>query len=113
MHAKTLRKIRKAARNRAKIHGTGTIPRLSVFRSNRYIKVQLIDDNTGKTILSGSTDAKVKENKTKQAEALGAQIAKAVKDKGISQVVFDRGSYKYHGRVKALAESVRSNGVKI
>ncbi len=113
MHAKTLRKIRKATRNRAKIHGTAALPRLSVFRSNRYLRAQLIDDNGGVTIISGSTDSKVKANKTKQAENLGAVIAKAAKEKGIAQVVFDRGSYKYHGRVKALAESLRANGIKI
>lgn len=113
MHAKTLRKIRKATRNRAKIEGTSARPRLSVFRSNKNLRVQLIDDNTGTTLLSGVTDPKSKTNKTKQAENLGAWLAKTAKEKGIRQAVFDRGSYKYHGRVKALAESARANGLKI
>lgn len=118
MHAKTLIKIRKATRNRAKIHGTSTAPRMSVFRSNRYLHVQLIDDNAGKTIISSSTRSgekgtKAKMPKIKQAEALGVSIAKKAIDAGIKKAVFDRGSYRYHGRVKALAEAARSGGLKI
>ena len=116
MHKKTLIKIRKARRNRAKIRGTSVMPRISVFRSNKYLHAQLIDDNAGKTVVSLSTaklDKKGKVSKIKQAEMLGAEIAKRASEAKIKQAVFDRGSYKYHGRVKAFAESLRANGVKI
>lgn len=115
MHKKTIIKIRKAARNRAKLHGTASSPRLSVFRSNKYLHAQLIDDNAGKTLLSASTreSKSVKIPKLKQAESLGESIAKKAIEKGIKNAVFDRGSYKYHGRVKALAEGARSGGLKI
>ena len=119
MHKKTLRKIRKAFRNRAKIHGTAVFPRLSVFRSNKYMHAQLIDDDSGRTLVFGSTVApkgsekKSKVTKVKEAEALGKIIAKRAKDAGVSRVVFDRGSYKYHGRVKAVAEAAREEGLKI
>ncbi len=124
MNKKTLVKIRKATRNRAKLHGTASQPRLSVFRSNKYIHAQLIDDNAGKTLVSGSTKSKeagnaagnsksAKNAKITQAETLGQSIAKKAVEKGIKKAIFDRGSYKYHGRVKALAEGARAGGLKI
>ncbi len=118
MNKKTIVKIRKAARNRAKLHGTATQPRLSVFRSNKYLHAQLIDDNAGKTLVSASTRASeagkgAKNAKIMLAEVLGQSIAKKAVEKGIKKAIFDRGSYKYHGRVKALAEGARAGGLKI
>jgi large subunit ribosomal protein L18 len=101
---------------RTKISGTPQRPRLSVFRGNKEMNVQVVDDVNGVTIASASTLEKEfrgrgKMNKTEAAAALGEQIARRAADKGIEQVVFDRGGYKYHGRVKALAEAARSNGL--
>ncbi|HUV56248.1 MAG TPA: 50S ribosomal protein L18 [Dehalococcoidales bacterium] len=106
------------ARIRTKVAGTSSSPRLSVFRSLNNIYAQVIDDSQGHTLVAASTlepevkgelDGKVKKN---QAELVGALVAKRALDKGIKQVVFDRGGYKYHGRVKALAESARQAGLK-
>lgn len=103
-------------RVRAKIKGTVMVPRVSVFRSNKHIFAQFIDDGTGKTIVSSIVKAKdkstIKGNKTKTASAIGELLAKKAQDAGINQVVFDRGGYKYHGRVKALAEGLRRGGLK-
>tara|TARA_B100000902_G_scaffold139964_1_gene138022 strand:- start:895 stop:1254 length:360 start_codon:yes stop_codon:yes gene_type:complete len=108
------RKIRYAIRN--KISGTSKTPRLAVFRSNKQIYAQLIDDVAGKTLTSASSYdkdlVKNKDNKTDQAIAVGKLIAKNAKGIGISAVVFDRGGFVYHGRVKALAESARDSGLK-
>ena len=100
---------------RAKIKGTIEIPRVSVFRSNRHMFVQVIDDLTGKTILSNSIEPKTK-NKTKSAKTevaalIGETIAQKAKEAGISKIVFDRGGFKYHGRVKALADGLRKGGL--
>jgi len=110
---------RRRDRNRFSLKAKKTIEhRLSVFRSNANIYVQIIDDKNGKTILASSTLDKtikkaVKNNggNTKAAELVGADIAKKAKEKGISKVCFDRGGYLYHGRVKALAESARKEGL--
>lgn len=103
-------------RVRAKIKGTKTVPRVSVFRSNKHIFVQIIDDKTGKTLLSSKIVAKkksaLKGTKTELAEKIGEMFAKKTQEAGISRVVFDRGGYKYHGRVKALAEGLRRGGLK-
>lgn len=90
------------------------MPRLSVFRSNEYIYAQIIDDTMGKTIVGVSEKAlgKTKGNKTEKAKELGVQIAKLAVEKKIKSVVFDKGSYKYHGRVKALAEGAREGGLQ-
>ncbi|MBN1331303.1 50S ribosomal protein L18 [Candidatus Dojkabacteria bacterium] len=87
--------------------------RLLVFRSNRYISAQVIDDATGNTIV-GTTDSVIdkKLNKTERAVKVGETIAKLAVKKGIEEVVFDRNFYKYHGRIKALAEAARQNGLK-
>ncbi len=110
---------RKRIRNRIRkiISGTDTKPRLSVFRSNKQIYVQLIDDVNGKTLASESSLNKIiaeKENitKTKQAELVGNLIGEKAVQIGISDVVFDRGGYLYHGRVKSLADSARKAGLK-
>lgn len=108
---KTLRQIRV----RAKVKGSSQKPRLSVFRSNKLIYAQIIDDNKGQTILGMSEKAlalKEKANKTERSKQLGLSLAKKAITKKIKEVVFDRGSYKYHGRVKAVAEGAREGGLK-
>ena len=101
-------------RLRKKVTGNVERPRLSVFRSSKNIYAQVIDDVTGTTLASSSSadSALSGATKTESAEKVGANIAQKCKDKGINQIVFDRGGYKYHGRVKALAESARSNGLE-
>jgi len=100
-------------RVRAKIKGTEKRPRLCVFRTPKHIYAQLIDDEKGKTILSIS-DAKItkKESKVSLAHEVGKLIAEKAVEKKITQVVFDRGGYKYHGRIKALADGARKGGLK-
>lgn len=110
---KSNNRIRRHSRVRAKIKGTKDIPRVSVFRSNRYLFVQLIDDAAGKTIVAGSDrNAKLKGSKSEVATKLAKLVADSATKAGISKVVFDRGGYKYHGRVKALAEALRAEGLK-
>jgi large subunit ribosomal protein L18 len=105
-------------RIRKKISGTVKKPRMSVFRSNKHIYVQLIDDEQGTTLCSSSTRNKEVSDQTNpmkksdQAELVGKQIAQLSKDKGINQVVFDRNGYRYHGRVRKLAEGARKEGLK-
>lgn len=102
-------------RIRKKLSGNSSCPRLAVFRSNKQIYVQLIDDQTGKTIAAAGSlknDAAQKVNKTEQAKLIGKEIAEKATKAGITTVVFDRGGYLYHGRVKSLAESARENGLK-
>ena len=100
-----------------KISGTGKIPRLCVFRSNQHIYAQLIDDQKGKTIL-GAGDLEISalgkkgKGKTNKAKEVGKLIAQKAAEKKISGVVFDRGGYKYQGRVKAVAEGAREGGLK-
>jgi large subunit ribosomal protein L18 len=105
---------RRHRRIRAKVIGTKDRPRLSVFRSNQHICVQLIDDEKGKTLVSVS-DLKVEKKKgltkTEIAKEVGKLIAKKALEKKIEKVVFDRGGYKYHGRVKAIAETARQQGL--
>ncbi len=104
---------RRHGRVRAKISGTATCPRLSVFRSNKGMYLQLIDDENGVTLASASVlEIKSKEGKSVVGQELGKLIAKKAKEKKIETVVFDRGSYKYHGRVKAVAEGAREGGLK-
>jgi large subunit ribosomal protein L18 len=101
-----------------RVHGTAERPRLNVFRSLRHIYAQLVDDAIGHTILSASTlDAEVRPqlgdlSKTEQAELVGKVLAKRALEKGVKQAVFDRGGHKYHGRVKALAEGARAEGLQ-
>lgn len=108
---KVTSRIRRKARVRAKIHGTAERPRLVVFRSLNNIYAQVIDDEAGKTLVSAS-DIKNKGKKTDNAKSIGEEIAKQAKAKKIETVVFDRNGYKYHGRVKALAEAAREGGLK-
>jgi len=115
---KQLQRERRHRRVRAKINGTSQCPRLCVFRSNKYIYAQLIDDQKGKTLLS-VTDKKPKtKSKTKESSNInsalevGKILAKKAIEKKIKKIVFDRGGYKYHGRVKAIAEGARQGGLK-
>ena len=109
---------RRHARVRAKLIGTASIPRLCVFRSPRHIYAQVIDDSQGHTLVSASTlDTDVKgtangKTKTARSELVGSLLAKRALENGIKQVAFDRGGYKYHGRVKALADAARQAGLK-
>jgi len=99
---------------RASIRGTKIVPRLVVFRSNKFISLQLIDDTSGTSLLQMS-DVKIKtlkKNKTESAHELGKIFAKEAKNKHVKAVVFDRGGYAYHGRVKSAAEGVRAGGLK-
>ena len=99
---------------RKKVNGSADLPRMSVFRSNKDIYVQLVDDINGITLAAASSK-KVEEkaaNKTEMANAVGKLIAEFATEKGISKVVFDRSGYLYHGRVKALAEGAREGGLK-
>ena len=107
------KRLRRKGRVRAKISGNETCPRLSVFRSNRGIYAQIINDEIGKTLAAvGAGEIKVKDKKTAVSLELGKLLASKAIAKGISQVVFDRNGYKYHGRVKALAEGAREGGLK-
>ena len=104
---------RRHGRVRVKISGTDSRPRLSVYRSNKGMFLQLIDDLSGKTLASaGMKELKAKTDKTDAGKELGKIIAAKAKAKKIDAAVFDRGSYKYHGRVKAAAEGAREGGLK-
>jgi len=110
---KQAKRIRRKGRVRAKVSGTAGCPRLTVFRSNRGIYAQIINDEIGKTIVSvGANEAKIKDKKIVVSSELGKLIAEKAVAKGITRVVFDRNGYKYHGRVKALAEGARLGGLK-
>ena len=113
MLEKQEKRKRRQRRTRSTIFGTANIPRLSVFRSAKHIYAQLIDDQAAKT-LAGSSDSELKKNswkKVDKAKEVGKSIAKKAKDLKIEKIVFDRGGYKYHGRVKALAEGAREGGL--
>jgi large subunit ribosomal protein L18 len=106
-------RLRRHRRVRAKIAGTRELPRLVVFRSNRGIFAQLVDDETGSTLASAGWNAlsKAPSSKTEQAHEVGKALGAAAKKAGIDRCVFDRGGYLYHGRVKALAEGAREGGL--
>jgi len=111
------RRFRIKKRIRSSLKGTQEIPRMSVFRSNKQIYAQVINDLDGSTLISAfSTEKAVSEkdkgNKIEQAKLVGKLIAEKALEKGIQQVVFDRNGYLYHGRVKSLAEAARENGLK-
>ena len=111
------RRIRIKHRIRKRLSGTSERPRMTVFRSNKQIYVQLVDDVTGVTLLSASSKEKEiagqKVNKNDQAKLVGKKIAEKASEKGIKEVVFDRNGYLYHGRVKNLADAARENGLKL
>ena len=107
-------RLRRRRRVRAKVRGSAERPRLSVFRSNRGIQAQLIDDDAGKTVAAVSwTEADLKGLKpTEQAQRAGQALAERAKGAGVENCVFDRGGYLYHGRVRALAEAAREAGLR-
>ena len=110
---KTTQRVRRHARIRAKVSGTKEIPRLAVYRSNKFIYAQLIDDVAGTTVVTASDiSEKSKKTKTERAKIVGGTLAKLAKDKKISKVIFDRGGFIFIGRVKALAEGAREGGLE-
>jgi large subunit ribosomal protein L18 len=113
--AKKVRQLRRRHHVRNRIVGTPERPRLSVFRSSKHIYAQLIDDLAGTTLAAVGTAAKAAETyggNIKAATVIGRKIAEAAKAKGITKVAFDRGHYRYHGRVKALADAAREGGLQ-
>jgi large subunit ribosomal protein L18 len=110
---KEQRRLKRRRRVRAKVRGTAARPRISVFRSNRGISAQLIDDETGTTLASVQwTEAALRDLKPMEAATKGGELlAERAKAAGVETVVFDRGGYQYHGRVKALAEGAREGGL--
>ena len=108
-------RLRRHRRVRGKVRGTAERPRLVVFRSNRGIEAQLVDDGEGKTLAAASWLQLPKSfagNKTEQAAEVGKRLAAAAKKAGVDNAVFDRGGYLYHGRVKALADAAREGGLR-
>ena len=112
-------RLRRKKHVRAKIFGTALKPRLSVFRSNRHTYSQLIDDEKGITLVSVSSkelknlESKTENSKINLAGQIGESIAKKAVDKGVKEAIFDRRRYKYHGRVRAVAEGARKGGLQI
>ena len=115
MSTSTKRKAREQRhrRVRKKVVGTSDRPRLAVYRSNRYVYAQIIDDLSGRTLASASSRAVDGSDRTAQAKAVGTAIASAAKDAGISSVTFDRGGFQFHGRVRAVAEGAREGGLEL
>lgn len=119
-NVKNSHRIRRHTRLRAKISGTAERPRVAVFKSNQYMYVQVIDDIAHATLI-GLNDEKMKGGgapkeagaKEKKAFALGETVAEKLKGMKITEVVFDRGGFKYHGRIKAVAEGIRAGGIKL
>ena len=111
---KNVARTRRHTRVRKTLAGTGLRPRLAVFRSLTHIYAQVIDDRTGRTLAQASS-LEEKDSKGKKADlakAVGTRVAEKAKAAGIEEVIFDRGGYRYHGRVKALADAARSNGLR-
>lgn len=111
---KTLRRSRRRTGIRKRLRGTPGKPRLSIFRSGKHTYAQVIDDLNGKTLASASTlQAKAKNGgNVESAKAVGAAVAEAAKAAGVTEVAFDRNGFRYHGRVKALADAAREGGLK-
>lgn len=116
-HLLNKKRLSRKKRTRAKILGSSERPRLSIFRSARFIYAQLIDDTKQKTVASASTRGfnvgERKKKKTEQAKLLGTTIAKKAAELGIKKIIIDRGAYRYHGRVKALTDGIRGEGLNI
>jgi len=110
---KPARRLKRRRRVRAKVHGSAERPRISVFRSNRGIFAQLVDDDAGRTLASVSwVEPELRGlGRLEQAQRAGALLAQRASETGIQSAVFDRGGYKYHGRVKALADGAREGGL--
>jgi large subunit ribosomal protein L18 len=117
-NSRSIARVRRHARVRKKLMGSAERPRLNVFRSLSAIYAQMIDDQTGRTLLAASTvDGELREKmkglkKSEQAKLVGQTIAERAKSKGIQTVVFDRGGYRYIGRIKALADGAREGGLQ-
>lgn len=115
---KKIHRLRRHRRVRAKIKGTAEKPRVSVYKSHKYLFVQFIDDEKGSTILSNKIESrtksktKTKNTKMEKAFLVGQELAESAKGKGIKKIIFDRGGFKYHGRIKALADGLRKGGFK-
>ncbi|MBU1091644.1 50S ribosomal protein L18 [Patescibacteria group bacterium] len=109
---KTEKRDMRRRRVRAKIFGVSDCPRISVFRSNKYISLQLIDDEKGESLLQANDIGLKNGTKTERARKIGKKIAEEAKKKNIKKAVFDRGGYAYHGRVKASADGCREGGLK-
>jgi len=116
---KQLNRVRRHRRIRARLSGTAERPRVHVYKSNQYTYAQVVDDGAHKTLV-GMGDAKIKPDakaeggtKTKRAYVLGQQLGVEMKKLGIAEALFDRGGFRYHGRVKAVAEGLRSQGIKV
>jgi len=112
MISKIQRRIKIKTRIRGKISGTAQRPRMTVFRSNKQIYVQLIDDLAGKTLVAASSKGLAEGTKSEIAAKVGELIAKKALEAGITEVVFDRNGYLFHGRVKSLADAARNGGLK-
>ena len=115
-HKRALR-VRRHTRVRKRIVGTTERPRLSVFRSARHIRAQVVDDTTGRTLVAASTEEKAFRSSSggniASAAALGKTLAERAKAAGVTKVVFDRGGFRYHGRVAALADACRKEGLEL
>ena len=110
--------LKKRIRTKNSLGTLGRYPRLVIFRSNKHIYGQLVDDNKGHTLLSCSTmdkglskDLKVAKSKIEQSKVVGSALAKKIKTNKIAKIVYDRNGYKYHGRIKAIADAIREEGV--
>lgn len=110
--SKIAKRIRRHGRIRSKIQGTATRPRLSVFRSNKYLYAQLIDDETGTTLAAANSQGSNAKTADEKATEVGKAIADAAKTKNISEVVFDRGGFLYAGKIQKLADAAREAGLK-
>ena len=111
--SKNVSRLKRHARIRKNLSGTSTSPRLNVFRSNTNIYAQIINDETGETLVSASSlEMKLNKCNIETAEKVGTEVAKRALEKGIKSVVFDRGGYAYHGKVKALADAARETGLE-
>jgi large subunit ribosomal protein L18 len=112
--------IKRALRVRGKLHGTAERPRLTVYRSNKHIYVQVINDDSAQTLVTGNEQMLAKLSKkpltgtkTERAQQIAAHVAEELKKAKITKLCFDRGSYRYHGRLKAIAETLRTAGINV
>lgn len=111
------KRLKRAIRVRKHLHGTASKPRLTVFKSNRHLAAQLIDDDKGQTLVSASTLAKALKKRSlgsskEAAKVIGEKIAELAKEKDITTCIFDRGCYKFHGVIAAIAQAARENGLQ-
>ena len=112
LKSKLANRLKRKKRVRSKISGTAELPRVSVFRSNRYLTVQAIDDTTGTTLVGINSKSIGQRANKAGAEALAAEFASKLKEKNISAIVFDRNGYRYHGVIAAFGDALRANEIK-